>query len=157
MYMSQQTEPMLITTTATGHLSSGMRTDVGIRSFNSITMDEPEALGGTDTGPNPMEFVMGALNGCVAVMIRLIAGEMEFKFDGVDFHADGVLDLRGLLGTAPVTRHFTGVEFQVRIKTTESPERLVELQAKVHDRCPALNLLKDAGVKVNATWTAVAA
>jgi len=154
--MSQPTEPQLVTTSATGHLTSGMRTDVAIRGFTPITMDEPESLGGTNTGPNPMEFVMGALNGCVAVMIRLIAGEMGFQFDGVEFHADGVLDLRGLLGTAQVTRHFQRVDFSVHVRTSEPPERLAELRAQVHDRCPALNLLKDAGVTVNATWIAVA-
>lgn len=153
--MSAQSEPIIITTSATGSLESGMRTDVSIRGFNSIAMDEPEALGGTDTGPNPMEFVMGALNGCVAVMIRIIAGEMQFQFDGVTFEADGVLDLRGLLGTAQVTRHFQSVTFKVNVKTSESAERLAQLQEKVHDRCPALNLLKDAGVHVDATWTAV--
>lgn len=154
--MSQQTEPIRIVTSASGRLESGMRTDVKIREFSPIPIDEPTSLGGSDSGPNPMEFVMGALNGCVAVMIRLIAGEMNFQFDGVEFQADGTLDLRGLLGTAPVTRHFENVDFQVRVRTQESAERLAELSAKVHDRCPALNLLKDAGVKVNANWTAVA-
>lgn len=154
--MTTKAEPIIVTTSATARLHDGMRSDVAIRGFGAITMDEPQALGGTDAGPNPMEFVMGALNGCVAVMIRLIAGEMSFQFEGVEFKADGTLDLRGLLGTAPVTRHFQGVDFEVRLKTQEPAERLEELRTKVHDRCPALNLLKDAGVPVNARWVAVA-
>lgn len=155
-YMSQATEPLLITTSASGSLTSGMRTDVRIRDFGNVVMDEPEALGGTDNGPNPMEFVMGALNGCVGVMIRLIAGEMGFEFQGVQFQADGVIDVRGLFGTADVARHFQQVNFDVHVSTQEPAERLEELRQKVHDRCPALNLLKDAGVKVNARWIAVA-
>lgn len=153
--MSQATEPILITTSASAHLTEGMRSDVSIRNFPDIAVDEPEALGGTDTGPNPMEFVMAALNGCVAVMIRIIASEMNFQFDKVAFQADGVLDLRGLLGTADVSRHFQSVAFTVEISTNESAERLEELKQKVHDRCPALNLLKDANVELHATWTAV--
>lgn len=147
--------PIPVITSASAHLNEGMRSDVSIRNFPTIAVDEPVALGGTDTGPNPMEFVMGALNGCVAVMIRLIAGEMQFQFSKVDFKADGLLDLRGLLGTADVSRHFQKVDFEVRIQTQESAERLEELRQKVHDRCPALNLFKDAGVEMNATWTAV--
>jgi len=84
---------------------------------------------------------MGALNSCV---------------DGVEFQADGVLDVRGLFGTARVTRHFQSVDFSVRIRTNEPDERLAQLRTQVHDRYPALNLLKDAGVTVNAAWIAVA-
>lgn len=153
--MSVQTEPILITTSARGNLVAGMRSDVAIRGFAPLVMDEPEALGGTDTGPNPMEYVMGALNGCVAVMIRLIGGEIGFRFSSVQFQADGVLDLRGLAGTAEVSRHFQQVDFQVLVHTNEPEERLQVLKEKVHDRCPALNLLKDAGVQVNAHWVAV--
>lgn len=154
--MSEATEPVLVTTSATAALSEGMRSEVSIRNFQNLVMDEPAALGGTDEGPNPMEYVMGALNGCVAVMIRLIAGEQNFKFDRAEFEANGVLDVRGLMGTADVTRHFQQVDFTVKVYTQESQERLEELKQTVHRRCPAINLLVDAGVKLNANWVAVA-
>ena len=152
--MSQATEPVLITTSATAQLTEGMRSDVAIRKFQPLVMDEPEALGGTDNGPNPMEYVMGALNGCVAVMIRLIAGEQGFQFKKVEFEANGILDLRGLLGTADVTRHFQQVDFTVKVHTNEPPARLEALKQAVHSRCPAINLLVDAGVRLNANWVA---
>lgn len=149
-------DPVLVTTSAAARWQQGMKTDVKVRQFGSIVMDEPEALGGTDQGPNPMEFVMAALDGCVAVMINLIAGEMNFKFSDMELKADGVLDLRGLMGTADVTRHFEQVTLNVTLRTTEPPERLAELRDKVHGRCPAINLLKDAGVNLTADWVALA-
>jgi uncharacterized OsmC-like protein len=149
------TDPILVTTSASGTLDEGMKSDIQIRSFGTLVMDEPPALGGTDQGPNPMEYVMGALNGCVAVMIRLIAGELDFRFQKVEFQADGVLDLRGLLGAAPVTRHFQTVDFEVRLWTDESAERVTHLQNLVQDRCPAINLLKDAGVDLRTRWVVV--
>lgn len=66
---------------------------------------------------------MGALNGCVAVMIRIIAGEMDFQFQGIEFQADGLIDARGLFGTADVCRHFQRVDFQVLIRTQERQAR----------------------------------
>lgn len=151
----QQSEPILLTTSAEATWEKGMRTQIAVRQFDNITMDEPEALGGTDGGPNPMEFVIAALDGCVAVMINLIAGEMGFHFSDLLLKGKGVLDLRGLMGVPGVTRHFQSVILDVTLKTSESAERLGELQHKVHNRCPAINLLKDAGVPLHANWVAV--
>jgi hypothetical protein len=38
----------------------GLRSETKIRQF-SLTIDEPANLGGTDTGPNPVELVLAAL------------------------------------------------------------------------------------------------
>jgi len=45
----------------------GFRSEAKIREFNTIISDEPNALGGTDTGPNPVEQVLAALGNCLAV------------------------------------------------------------------------------------------
>lgn len=155
MTAAEGSEPRLVTTSATARAEEGMRSSVRMRDFGPVVMDEPESLGGTDRGPNPMEYVMGALGGCVSVMIRLIAGEMGLRYAGADIHADGVLDLRGLLGTPGVRRHFQTVNLTVTLETDEPPERVAELRDKVHDRCPAINLLKDAGVDLQADWRVV--
>jgi putative redox protein len=41
----------------------GLRSETKIRQF-SLTIDEPANLGGTDTGPNPVELVLAALATC---------------------------------------------------------------------------------------------
>lgn len=153
--MEQQTEPILVTTAAEAQWEQGVKTRITVRNFDGIVMDEPPALGGTDQGPNPMEYVMAALDGCVAVMVKLIAGEMNFQFSDLKLKAQGVIDVRGLMGTANVRPHFQEVTLDVIIKTNEPPERLAQLRDAVHRRCPAINLLKDAGVPLKANWIAV--
>ena len=45
----------------------GFRTTTKIREFAAFGTDEPEALGGTDAAPNPVEQLIGALGSCLAI------------------------------------------------------------------------------------------
>ncbi len=42
-------------------------------------IDEPEDVGGTNTGPTPMETLYGALSACVAITIRMYAERKEWE------------------------------------------------------------------------------
>lgn len=43
--------------------ADGLKSEVRIRQFH-LDVDEPEALGGKDQGPNPVEYVLAALASC---------------------------------------------------------------------------------------------
>tara|TARA_Y100000588_G_scaffold347014_1_gene395433 strand:- start:254 stop:544 length:291 start_codon:yes stop_codon:yes gene_type:complete len=45
------------------HPGDGLRSEVSIRQHD-LVIDEQESLGGTDTGPNPVELVLTALGSC---------------------------------------------------------------------------------------------
>ncbi len=45
----------------------GFRNQIRIRDFPAGYADEPEALGGTNTAPNPVEQLLGALGSCLAI------------------------------------------------------------------------------------------
>lgn len=45
---------------SSSELTSGLRSTIRIRDF-TIKADEPHGLGGTDTAPNPVEILLGAL------------------------------------------------------------------------------------------------
>ncbi|MFO8001534.1 MAG: OsmC family peroxiredoxin, partial [Marinilabilia sp.] len=40
-----------------------------------IVVDEPRNLGGTDQGPNPVEYILAAYAGCLNVMGHIVAKE----------------------------------------------------------------------------------
>jgi hypothetical protein len=42
---------------------SGVKTNISIRNFPTFSMEEPTELGGIDTAPTPMEYVVTTLNG----------------------------------------------------------------------------------------------
>jgi putative redox protein len=50
----------------------GYQTSIKIRQ-HTIIADEPEQAGGTDTGPTPMEILLGTAGACIAVTTRAYA------------------------------------------------------------------------------------
>lgn len=45
--------------------------------------DEPEKLGGRDTGPSPYEFVLAGLGACTAMTLRMYAGRHNWPLETI--------------------------------------------------------------------------
>ncbi|NQU62205.1 MAG: OsmC family protein [Rhodospirillales bacterium] len=144
--------PVMRTVRAAGHRSRAYRTDVGIRDFNFI-IDEPEKLGGENLGPTPMEYVTGALSGCFVVTLEMVSEDQEFNMISLDVDCEGVVDHRGLFGTADVSPHFQSAKVDITIITDEPAERHAEFERETLVRCPVYNLIKDSGVDIPVNWT----
>ncbi len=142
----------LLKVETTGKWTSGVQTSVKVRSFEPFIVDEPTDLGGADKGPNPVELVLAGLSSCTSVMIAIIAKEQNFTYDAVNFSNSGELDLAGLMGAEGVSPHFQTIDFTVGISTSESIEKLQQLQDEVEKRCPVMNLLRDAKIPVTSQW-----
>jgi uncharacterized OsmC-like protein len=67
------------TVKAEGQWKRQFRTDLDVRDFRFVTA-EPEKIGGNNEGPTPMEYVLGALNGCLGVVVELVAKEQGIRF-----------------------------------------------------------------------------
>lgn len=64
-----QDEPHVADTTWRAEVAwnGGFRSAAKVRDFEPTQSDEPHQLGGTNTGPNPVEQVLGALGNGLAV------------------------------------------------------------------------------------------
>lgn len=145
-------EKPLVTMKAEGE-SGGVKTIVRIGEHEPFIVDEPERLGGTNAGPNPLEYLLGALSSCTTIMIAYVAQDLNFEYEGVTFETEGTLDPRGFQGMEGVRTYFEAVHVKIVIDTTESDERIAELQKGVEARCPIHNLMHDSDVHITAEWS----
>lgn len=58
---------------ATVEWKGAFRSEASIRDFDPIPSDEPAGLGGSDTAPNPVDQVLGALGNCLAMGPKTVA------------------------------------------------------------------------------------
>ena len=119
---------------------------------HELVLDESEKLGGKDSGPNPMQTALAALVSCENVTANMAAREMGFDLKCLTINVSGSFDPRGFMGDASVRPYFEEVTINVKVETTESLERIQEMQEKVEARCPIYTMFKAAGVKMNDNW-----
>ncbi|MGV8877282.1 MAG: OsmC family protein [Rhodoglobus sp.] len=144
-------DPWIKSVRASGSWLRSMRTRIGIREFDFI-IDQPEAKGGQNQAPTPMEFIAGAVNGCITVTIEAVAAELAIRIEQIDTLTRAHIDVRGFTGTADVSPHFSDYVLLVQIVTAADNAELAELRRLVEKRCPALALLRDAGIDLEVQW-----
>jgi uncharacterized OsmC-like protein len=124
-------------------LAEGLRAEVNSRQ-HTIVIDEPTALGGTDTGPNPVEAVLSGLVSCQAISYKVWAAKLGIALEGVTVEAEGSIDLLGFFGIDDHVRPgYDGVQLKVSLSGPESPERYHELADAVDAHCPVLDNLRN--------------
>src|SRR3954471_21386652 len=112
-----EAQPRLKTVRATGRWKGRFRTDQTVRDFG-FTIAEPEKIGGQNEGPTPMEYVIGALNGCLGVVVELVAKEQGIPLHDLKISSSGLVDQRGLFGTAEVSPQFQSVDVAITLATS---------------------------------------
>lgn len=97
--------------------------------------DEPPVLLGQNRGPNPVEFILHALAGCVTTTMVYYAAVKGIELSRVETEFEGDIDLRGLLGVSnEVDPGYRQIRIGVRLEGDASEDQLDELIeiAKAH-------------------------
>lgn len=109
-----------------------------------IMNDEPPELLGTDKAPNPVEYLLHALAGCVTTGIALQAAVRGIALEEIETHFEGDLDMHGLLGLCDKTRNgFETIRLSFRIKGNAHKEKLEELGRMAIARSPVFDMLSN--------------
>ncbi|MCC5941776.1 MAG: OsmC family protein [Balneolaceae bacterium] len=128
---------------AKSELTEGFRAHISVRDFSFLS-DEPKELGGTDLGPNPVEYVLGAFAACQEIVIKAYASVLGIDVNSVKVEAEGNLDLHGFLNLNDERPGFNSVSFKTVIETSETnPEKLKQLELFSVNRCPVLDIIKN--------------
>ncbi len=114
----------------------------------AIDADEPPALGGTDTSPNPVEYLLSALAGCVTTTLVAHAAIAGIEIEKIESKLEGELDLNGFLGLNPDTpKGYQSIRMDVEVKTAE--ENLDKLRGFVQFSPVFSTLTNGTPVEVN--------
>ncbi|MFA6665289.1 MAG: OsmC family protein [Armatimonadota bacterium] len=110
----------------------------------TFKVDEPEQLGGTNAGPNPVEYVIGAYAGCLNVVGHMAAKELGFDIQNLHIHVEGSLDPAGFMGQDPNVRPgYKEIRVKFNIKTDAPKETLDKWLDIVGKRCPVGDNLRN--------------
>lgn len=124
--------------------TGGFRSEAQVRNFAPSASDEPEQLGGTDTGPNPVEQLLGALGNCLAVGYAANATAAGIAINNMTIDVEGDLDLHTFLGLKGDHAGFSGIKVKVNLDSDASPEALQTLHEKVIGTSPVGHTLSRA-------------
>jgi uncharacterized OsmC-like protein len=121
---------------ATAVSSSETGLTVTARDFQWL-VDEPPSLGGGDIGPNPVEYVLGALLGCLNVVVHLVAKEQGVTLTSFTASAKGELDPSKFLGKVTDGRAgYSAIAVKIEVEGDADQAKLDEIVAISETRCP---------------------
>jgi putative redox protein len=111
------------------------RTDVTV-GRHTFTADEPLNVGGSDTGPTPYDYLLGALGACTAMTIHMYAARKTWPL------ADVIVRLRNARSYAGDCENCEAqpvgigrIERQIELSGSLTDEQRQRLLA-IADRCP---------------------
>ena len=115
---------------------SETKTVVEARDFEFV-VDEPPTIGGTDDGPNPVEYLLGAWAGCLNVVAHIVADERDIVLDALDVELSGGLDPRKFRGQSEEVRAgYQSIDVALEVETDADDAALDAWLAEVERRCP---------------------
>lgn len=123
----------------------GFRSQAKIRDF-TVSMDEPTALGGSDTGPNMVEMVLGAYGCCLTTGYAANAALRGIELEDIQIELEGDLDLNGFFGLKDPSEccpGYTNVRAKVTLKAPKAtPAEIAALHAAVKATSPVGAILQ---------------
>jgi uncharacterized OsmC-like protein len=136
---------------ATVNWDSGFRSSAVIRDFEPLVSDEPAGLGGTDTGPNPVEQLLGALGNCLAIGYAANASATGIEIRNLSIDLEGDLNLQTFLGlNGGGNAGYEGIRVNVHLDSDATPEQLAALHQTVVGTSPVgHSLQRPVPVEIN--------
>jgi len=118
----------------------------------TITIDEPEALGGTNHAANPVEFLLAAYAGCLNVMGHIVAGELNFKLKSLRIEIDGDLNPAKVFGQPTGDRAgYKEIRVQLIPEADTDSGTLEKWLKIIESRCPVNDNLANP-TPVSVSW-----
>jgi uncharacterized OsmC-like protein len=113
-----------------------------------IDAGEPAILLGTDTGPNPAEYLLHALAACLTTSLVYVAAARGIHLTEVESTLEGDMDVQGALGLSDEHRNgFEQIRVSFRVAGEAPEEKLREVVARAQQRSAVFDMVTN-GVPV---------
>ena len=109
---------------------------------------EPAILIGSDTGPNPAEYLLHALAACLTTSLVYVAAARGVHLTEVESTVEGDMDVQGALGLSDDYRNgFEQIRVTFSVKGDAPEEKLQSLVARAQQRSAVFDMVTN-GVPV---------
>ena len=106
---------------------AGGQEDRGRTETFTLDADEPPLIAGNDSAPNPVEYVLHALAGCLTTTMIFHASVRGITVESCESQLTGNIDVRGILGLADdVRKGFNQVRVTMQVKSPADVATLTE-------------------------------
>lgn len=125
---------------------------VKARNFK-LVVDEPAGLGGTDHGPNPVEYLLAGYAGCLNVVAHLVAKEQGLDIKKLTIEVDGDINPARLFGQSNDDRAgFKIIRVKIAVDVDADQPAIDTWLKEVENRCPINdNLTNPTPVEINVS------
>ena len=121
---------------STTQLKEGLKVEL-TSGKHKIILDEPAELGGTDTGMNPVEALLGAMGACMCIVAKSFAGMHKIDLQDLKIELEGDLDPDGFMGANKEAKiGFSEIRMNIFIKSNSSKEDIDKFVRFVEKTCP---------------------
>jgi uncharacterized OsmC-like protein len=128
--------------------------DVSRAESFALDAGEPTILLGSDTGANPVEYLLHALAACLTTSVVFVAAARGIRLSDVECRVEGDLDVRGMFAIDDECRNgFERIRAEFSLKGHATPDELRALVARAQARSGVLDTLTN-GVPVELRTSA---
>lgn len=104
---------------------------------HKVVIDQPQASGGTNEGPTPLEYFLFSIAGCVGSIGRIAAHQKKISLNAMEINVEADLNPMGLMGQETEDRvGFQQIRISAKIDADLSDEEKKAFLDEVCDRCP---------------------
>jgi uncharacterized OsmC-like protein len=119
-----------------------------------VDAGEPGILLGTDTGPNPAEYLLAALAACLTTSLVYVAAARGVELTEVESTLEGDMDVQGALGLSDEYRNgFERIRVTFRVAGNATEEKLREVVERAQQRSAVFDMVTN-GVPVDVAMVA---
>ena len=128
----------------------GAKQEFGDREFE-LYNDEPPVLLSNDKAPNPVEYILHGMAGCITTTLVFHAAARGIEIEEVETSFEGDIDLRGFLSMdKDVRKGYEEIRVNIDVKANCQDEEICELVEFAKNHSPVFDIVQNpVPVKLN--------